>query len=167
MPRSRGWKRKQDKVEEQREIGNVRLVGNWFRTDSGRINLPNQPLGGEGGLFQQEIWLVEQDNRDAVLGMRLSDNNLEIQTPITIKEQIKIGQYVNLAMLLKGPVEMSDFTPGGSITMSKDGTLQAKPRECKDKVPNIEKWTDAFIIFLSVYKVAVQVQNCSRSCPDR
>lgn len=37
--------------------------------------------------------------------------------------------------------------------MSDDGKIEAKPRQSKEKVASIEQWTDAFLIFCSIYVV--------------
>ena len=74
--------------------------------------------------------------------------------PISLREKIWRGTFVNLALLLKGSGELDEFCTGGSFCLTNEGTIESRPREFKNKVPNIEKWTDAFIIYMSVYIVA-------------
>ena len=45
----------------------------------------------------------------------------------------------------------SGFMLGGILHISDKGQLESRPRITKDKVPTINKWTDAFLTFLSIY----------------
>ena len=55
-------------------------------------------------------------------------------------------------MLLKGSSELNDFCYGGAIyTDPVTGQLQTKPSNGKEKIKNIEQFTDAFMIFMSIY----------------
>lgn len=74
--------------------------------------------------------------------------------PLSIREKIWAGGFINLAILLKGTCELDEFCSGGSLCVTSEGTIESRPKECKNKVPNIEKWTDAFIIFMAIYITA-------------
>jgi hypothetical protein len=82
---------------------------------------------------------------------RLSHDDLAAHVPVAIKQQIGRGEYTNLALLLKGSVELSDFCSGSILKISADGVIETRPKECKDRVQSIEKWTDAFLIFACIY----------------
>lgn len=82
---------------------------------------------------------------------RLAHDDIASHVPSTLKQQIARGEYVNLALLLKGAVELGDYVSGSELRLSSIGVIEARPRECKDKVNHIERWTDAFLIFASVY----------------
>ena len=40
---------------------------------------------------------------------------------------------------------------GALLQIADDGKIEAKPRTLKEKVANIDKWSDAFLIFASIY----------------
>jgi hypothetical protein len=67
-----------------------------------------------------------------------------------MKEQICRGEFINLSLLCRGGIERPiDF--GASILhLSADGRIEARPKE-KEVISSNDKWTDAFIIFLSIY----------------
>ena len=125
-------------IDFEKIITDSNIVPANSMTDTDR----NRGEGGQADVLERPA---------SFLGVRLSDDDLAIHVPSAIKEQIVTGQYVNLALLLKGPSELAVFTSGGVLTLAADGSLQTKPKECKDKVPNIEKWTDAFLMFASIY----------------
>lgn len=83
--------------------------------------------------------------------MRCGGDEVSIHIPQIIKEKIWKNQYINLAMLLKGSVELEEICGGGTLKVTDSGIIEKQPKYMKDKVPNIEKWTDAFIIFMSIY----------------
>ena len=45
----------------------------------------------------------------------------------------------------------SILTHSTVLELSPTGSLEARPKECRDKVPSIEWLTDAFLIYASVY----------------
>ena len=53
--------------------------------------------------------------------------------------------------LLKGAFELSAFCNGSVLQLSAEGTLEQRPKECRDKIHNIERWSDAFLIYASIY----------------
>jgi hypothetical protein len=82
---------------------------------------------------------------------RLAHDDIAAHVPTTLKQQIARGGYVQIALLLKGAVDLADYGNGSELRLSNNGVIEARPRECKDKVNHIERWTDAFLIFASVY----------------
>ena len=71
--------------------------------------------------------------------------------PLQLCRKIWAHQYINIALLLKGNVELQDLCSGGILHITDKGQLESRPRINKDKVPTIDKWTDAFLIFSSIY----------------
>ena len=98
--------------------------------------------------------LDSQNNLDSH-AMRCYDDSIFIHVPEAIRLRIWSGQYVNLALLLKGAPELEDICSGGTVHLSEEGRLESRPnnKACKDTIPNIDKWTDAFIIFMSIMLV--------------
>lgn len=89
-----------------------------------------------------------------VEAIRCSDDDIFVHVPKSLRQQICKGEYVNVALLLKGGMELSEFCSGGSLKLSADGSIEMKSKICKDKVPSIEKWTDAFLVYASIYMSA-------------
>lgn len=78
-------------------------------------------------------------------------DDISVHVPKPIKAQICRGEYVNIALLLKGAMELNDICKGNTLSLTASGKIETRPRECRDKVNSIEKWTDAFLIFMSIY----------------
>ncbi|XP_052818050.1 uncharacterized protein LOC128244073 [Mya arenaria] len=83
--------------------------------------------------------------------IRLAPDDVAAHVPDLIRSQIRRGEFVNLALLLKGSLELTDFCSGTTLQLTAEGQLLSRPRECRDKIGTIEKWTDAFIIYMSIY----------------
>jgi hypothetical protein len=115
--------------------------------DSRSINATKSDINAQPGLSEchdvaacrgvEPIWCAGDD--------------MSVHVPRTLKSQIGRGEYVNLALLLKGAMELNDICKGNTLSLSASGKIEAKPRECRDKVSSIEKWTDAFLIYMSIY----------------
>ena len=76
---------------------------------------------------------------------------MSAHVPLQLCQKIWAHQYINIALLLKGNVELQDLCSGGILHITDKGQLESRPRITKDKVPTIDKWTDAFLIFSSIY----------------
>ena len=83
--------------------------------------------------------------------MRLGSDDLSAHVPLAIAQKIWSNQYININLLLKGAVELQELCAGGALRLNKQGLLESKPQVFKDPVTTIEKWTDAFLIFSSIY----------------
>lgn len=88
--------------------------------------------------------------------LRLGSEDLSCHVPMPICQKIWTNQYININILLKGAVELQNLCLVGLVHVTNKGLLESRPLEsrpdlAKDKVPNIEKWTDAFLIFTSIY----------------
>lgn len=85
--------------------------------------------------------------------IKCAEDDLSAHVPHQLKQKIWENKYINIALLLKGNAELADIFSGGLLHVSADGKVEAKPRQTKEKVANIEQWTEAFLIFTSVYLV--------------
>ena len=56
---------------------------------------------------------------------------------------IKANNYINSCS-----TELQKFLGGSTFTLSEKGELEAKPKMLHEYVTNIDRWTDAFLIFL-------------------
>lgn len=82
---------------------------------------------------------------------RVGNDDISVHVPAQLKQQIARGEYINLALLLKGAVELNDIHTVGVLRVTEDGKLETHSKPCKDRIATIENWTDAFIIFSSIY----------------
>lgn len=94
---------------------------------------------------------VAVHNLGQISPFRLANEDLAAHVPASLKSQISKGEFINLSLLLKGAVELAEICNGSVLRLSADGVLETRRRECKDKISSIEKWTNAFLIFASVY----------------
>ena len=91
--------------------------------------------------------------------IRLGDESVAAHIPKAIKDQITRGEYINLALLLKGTIELNEICSGSELRLNSDGSIVTKPKQCKDKLNSIEKWTDAFIIFSAIFTAKFPCKN--------
>ncbi|KAJ8314822.1 hypothetical protein KUTeg_006972 [Tegillarca granosa] len=80
-----------------------------------------------------------------------ADDDITAHIPNQLREKIWGHQYVNLALLLKGSAELTDFYTASNLVLNESGCLESRPKVLKDKIPSIEKWTDAFLLFTNIY----------------
>lgn len=84
--------------------------------------------------------------------VRLGAEDISSHVPTQLCKKIWAHEYINISLLLKGSVELQDLFSSGVVHLTGKGHLEARPVvNTKDKVPSIEKWTDAFLIFASIY----------------
>ena len=76
-----------------------------------------------------------------------------VHIPVSIREQIWRGEFVNLALMLKGAVELTDICSSNMFTVNSNGTLEVKPRPFRESITSVERWTDAFLIYMAVVLV--------------
>ena len=99
--------------------------------------------------------------------LRLGSEDMSCHVPSQICQKFWTQQYFNIHLLLKGTVELQRLCSGGLLPIINQGFLEARALEScsdlsKDKVPNIEKWTDAFLVYTSIYleKYPIRPRNC-------
>lgn len=153
MPKAR--RKRKHQVEEDLVEGNLEDVpekpAGENLIDFEKIILASKiiPGGGEGTDSQSQSQGPETTLPISVV--RLSDDDLAAHVPQPLREQIQNGSFINLALLLKGSIELQDYASSNILRLNDAGQIESKPRECREKISNIEKWTDAFIIFSGVY----------------
>ena len=59
-----------------------------------------------------------------VESVRCSGDEIFAHIPKTLRQQICNGEYINLALLLKGGMELKDFCSGGSLKLNTDGGIE-------------------------------------------
>ena len=111
-------------------------------------------------ILQDEVDLV-QPNRENPLQSIISDqipemmrcggDDLTLHVPEQIKVKIRQHQYINLAVLLKGPVELTEMCSGSLLTVNEQGQLETRSKPVTEKIQSIAQWTDAFLIYASIY----------------
>ncbi len=52
---------------------------------------------------------------------------------------------------MKGGIELEEFSSACSVHLNAQGCLETRPKVVTDKVSNIAAWTDAFLIYSSIY----------------
>ena len=121
-----------------------------------RENLVPAPQGTNQprNLFDKAFQSFSSAPGQNVEPLRCSGDEIFAHVPESLRKQILTGEYINLALLLKGGMELNEFCSGGSFKLSSDGGLEMKAKVCKEKIPSIEKWTDAFLIYASIYLTA-------------
>lgn len=83
--------------------------------------------------------------------MRCGDDDIAYHVPGSVKQKIRSHQFVNLAVLLKGGVELAELYGSNLLSVNEKGQLETRPKTVSDKISNISRWTDAFLIFSSIY----------------
>ena len=83
--------------------------------------------------------------------IHLETDSIGDHVPHSLKEKIWGSEYINLALLLKGSADLTNFCSSAPMVIGQGGIIETKQPVCKDKIPSLEKWTDAFLIFMSIY----------------
>ena len=82
--------------------------------------------------------------------LRCADDDLSAHVPKQLRQKIWENKYINIALLLKGNAELAEIFSGGLLHVI-DGKIEARPKQTKEKINSIEQWTEAFLIFMSIY----------------
>ena len=84
--------------------------------------------------------------------VRLGSDDIAGQVPVQLCHKGWLHEYINIALLLKGSVELQDIFNSGIERVFGEGYLETLSlAKLTDFIPNIQKWRDAFLIFTSVY----------------
>ena len=83
--------------------------------------------------------------------LHLGSDDISSHVPNQICQKIWAHEYINLNLLLKGNVELQDFCSGGVLHITDKGQVESRPKVVKEKITTIDQWTDAFLIFASIY----------------
>lgn len=80
------------------------------------------------------------------------EDDIEVHVPMPLRQKIWKNEYINLSLMLKGSVELSEYCFGGPIYTDKfTGQLITKPQKNNEKITNVDQYTDAFLIYMSIY----------------
>ena len=85
---------------------------------------------------------------------------------MSFKQKFAMGEFIILASLLKGALELSEIVNSSVIKMSPHGTLVSNPKKFKNKIFSIEKWTGAILNlcqFMS-HLILKKFTNCCTTC---
>ena len=115
----------------------------------GHINTsPTTPLQFQNPIDRNNSRPLFQNNLSI---MRCGGDDLGVHVPLSVCQKIWTNQYINLSLLLKGNVELQELCSSSVLKINENGTIQSQPKVVTEQIPNIEKWTDAFLIFVSIY----------------
>lgn len=112
----------------------------------GKSNAISQPESESASRSLTHVF--EHDPPEMV---RCGDDAVALHVPEAIKKKIRRHEFVNLAVLLKGGVELAELFGSNLLSINEKGQLETRPKTVSDKIVSVEKWTDAFLIFSSIY----------------
>ncbi|XP_069109307.1 uncharacterized protein [Argopecten irradians] len=113
-------------------------------TDQSRSTPPELPVAAPPPVLQ------DQGMSFGVMPTPIAsvNNILGLHVSASVKLKITNGEYVELSQLLSN--SMGDSHQAHRISLV-DGELLIKPKNQYPKISDISKWTDAFIIYISIY----------------
>jgi hypothetical protein len=119
------------------------------------------PLSNENdnlntGEYHENEGTINEVFDDKPRKIRCGGDKLGSHVPESLKTKIKQNEYVNFSSLIKGPVELDMFDAGVTLGLANSLNLVTRPRVKTDKISSIEKWSDAFLVFSSIYLSAHQ-----------
>ena len=80
-----------------------------------------------------------------------ASDDLSRNVPVNLKQKIIASEYIDLALLLIN--SQASLSDKHTVIVS-HGELLIEPKQQHKKIVNIETWTDAFLIFTSIYCTA-------------
>ena len=81
----------------------------------------------------------------------LESDGIGSHIPHSLKQKYWASEYINIALLLKGTTELNSFCSSSPMVIVEGGIIEARQPICKDNNQTLEKWTDAFLIFMSIH----------------
>ena len=100
----------------------------------------NDDSSGIGNGQEQPEGIIHFDNvfKDAhfssspeIEPLRYGDDGLAVHLPQQIQDKIKSHQYINLALLLKGSIELDELCSGGTLHLNETGAIETRPKTTK------------------------------------
>ena len=131
-----------------------------LRQESGKSGIGKHQEQQEGIIHFDKIFKdVQFSAPPEIEPLRCGDDSLAFHLPKQIQDKITSHQYINLALLLKGNIELEELCSGGTLHLNEKGGLETRPKSSKNTIRNIDEWTDAFTIFASVYLSKFPAKN--------
>ncbi len=81
-------------------------------------------------------------------------HDIDGHVPISLKKKIQLSQYIDIAYLLEGSIKTAEtdtYSLNLSMGESQNGSLTLKAPGPKRQITNVAQWTDAFLVFSSIY----------------
>lgn len=104
------------------------------------------------GVPQVSNEMIRQNTHQSEFQMpdvRCADDDLAMHVPEDICMKIWKQEYINLAALLKKNQKRRG-DESGNLYINEHGQIQTRPKILKE-ITNIREWTDAFLIFMTIY----------------
>ena len=136
-------------AEQDHEVVETISLNGHTQVDSSGIGISQERP--EGIIHFDNIFNDFAGEIQEIEPLRCGDEDLTLHLPKQIIEKIFNQQYTNLAMLLKGSIELPELCSGGTLHINEKGCIESRPKISKQSIRSIDEWTDAFIIFSSVY----------------
>ena len=92
----------------------------------------------------------QADHAAGIEPIRSLSDETYVHLPMSLREQIWKGEFINLSLLLKASVELSEICSPSTLCITPSGTIEARPKNISEANPSIERWTDAFLIYMSL-----------------
>lgn len=99
-------------------------------------------------IFPKQTLDFPSANLDSV---RLGSDEVSANILLALRQKIAANQYINLALLLKGNVKLTELCHSNILYINEKGQIESRAKQSKEKITSINQWTDAFIIFMSIY----------------
>ena len=99
----------------------------------------------------KNVQLEFNDSMPEIEPLRCPGADMAVHVPKQIQDKIMSHQYINLALLLKGSLELAEICSGATLHINEKGSIESRPKVTKQAIRNIDEWTDAFIVFASIY----------------
>ena len=155
-----GKKAKQSAASDSDERITLSLDLNTNQTKQGNVFQPfdidkilQEPATQQNSGSEQISFGMKMGDEFPPNMLQSSSDDLAAHVPHLLKAKIWSNKYVNIALLLKGAGELHEMFSSGILHVDFQGHIETKPKQSKDVIPNIERWTDAFLIFSSIYSV--------------
>ncbi len=119
----------------------VRVINSNIMTHTENMNMPSLDHGSPNLLLTVDL-------------------DIASHVPLLLRQRVMKNEYINLALLLKGSSDLINHCSGGDLFIDPEsGRILTRPPQVKEKIPSIEKWTDAFLIYMNIFLRCNQDKN--------
>ena len=144
-------------AEQDHEVVETISLNGHNQVDSSGIGISQERP--EGIIHFDNIFKDFAGEIQEIEPLRCGDEDLTLHLHKQIIEKILNHQFINLTMLLKGSIKLSELCSGGTLHINEKGCIESWPKISKQSIRSIDEWTDAFIIFSSVYLKKCPAKN--------